>query len=104
MGNVVCQVNCFYNRGGFCSQEYTMLNGMGMCEELWDKNGARKPRMRDTTVENKEDYLKRMSEKIGDKDEKDENKEEKSDLNAEIDKESLNKNTENGGEPKDDTE
>ena len=60
--------------------------------------------MRDPTVENIDEYLKRHSEKIHKNVENDETNAKKSENDAETGEGSDTYTTKNGGEPKDDTE
>ena len=102
MSSVICGRPCPFNKGMYCGKGIVFMNQLGQCDEHWGKAGN-PIIMRDPTVENIEDYLKRQSEKVGKNIENDETKEEKSVLNAEIGEESLTYDKENGGEPKDDT-
>ena len=103
MSSVVCGRPCPFNRGMYCGKGIVLLNQFGQCDEHWGKAGN-PIMMRDPTVENIDEYLKRQSEKIEKNVENDEAKSEKSENGAEIGEGSDTYTTENGGEPKDDTE
>ena len=103
MSSVVCGRPCPFNRNMYCGKGIVFMNQFGQCDEHWGKAGN-PILMRDPTVENIDEYLKRHSEKIVKNVENNEVKSEKSENNAEIGEGSLTNDTENGGEPKDDTE
>ena len=103
MSSVVCGRPCPFNRNMYCGKGIVFMNQFGQCDEHWGKAGNPIV-MRDPTVENIDEYLKRQSEKIEKNVENNEEKCEKSENDAEIGEGSLINDTENGGEPKDDTE
>lgn len=103
MSSVVCGRPCPFNKGMYCGKGIVLLNQFGQCDEHWGKAGN-PIIMRDPTVENIDEYLKRQFEKIEKNVENNEAKSEKSENSAEIGEESDTYTTENGGEPKDDTE
>ena len=77
MGSVVCGRPCPFNRGMYCGKGIVLLNQLGQCDEHWGKIGN-PITMRDLTIENIDEYLKRYSEKIVKNVENNETKEEKS--------------------------
>ena len=103
MSSVVCGRPCPFNKNMYCGKGIVLLNQFGQCDEHWGKAGN-PIIMRDPTVENIDEYLKRQSEKTKKNVENNEVKSEKSENGAEIDEGSDIYVTENGGEPKDDTE
>ena len=103
MSSVVCGRPCPFNRGMYCGKGIVLLNQLGQCDEHWGKAGN-PIAMRDITVENIEEYLKRQSEKTVKNVENDEANAKKSENGAEIGEGSFTYDKENGGEPKDDTE
>ena len=103
MSSVVCGRPCPFNRGMYCGKGIVLLNQFGQCDEHWGKAGN-PIMMRDPTVENIDEYLKRQFEKIEKNVENNEAKSEKSENGAEIGEGSPTYDKENGGEPKDDTE
>ena len=103
MSSVICGRPCPFNKGMYCGKDIVLLNQFGQCDEHWGRAGN-PIIMRDLTVENIDEYLKRQSEKIGKDVETDETKEEKSENDAEIGEGSPTYDKENGGEPKDDIE
>lgn len=103
MSSVVCGRPCPYNGGTFCRKSFVFMNQLGQCNEHWGKAGQ-PIMMREFYPENVDNHLKTAPDNIEKDTEKIEENAIKSENNAEIGEGSDTYTTENGGEPKDDTE